>query len=261
MYSRLGSALIFLVASVCFCFPSDLMAMTAPEILDEVVKQSFGAKFRVIAKVKTLKRKKTVSKHSIWLMGEGSPEETRFFVEFDAPPESKGLRFLFVAKREEQPQAFMFVSATGKTLPLAADDPSTDIAGTGLTMGDFIAAIAQPGQKETLVKEEKAGGRDCYVIRITAPNLEGKRLMWVSKDHFHVIKSRHVGTDGKVKRDFRVKEFYKTKKGREYPREEEITVPGKRLRIIVRQSHAVFGADIPEELMKPATFGKYSWRP
>src|SRR5271157_480811 len=215
--------------------------MTAHEILEQVFKQNFSDSFRVVLTVKTLKGKKVISDHVLWLEGKTNQDSSTFFLDFVEPKESKRLRFLFELEPGKDPKAFMYIPAAGKTLPLDVDDPSVDIGATGLTMEDIQGFVPKGGEKETILRGEKADGRDCYVISIALPNGKGERLLWVSKNDFLVVKSQHLDPQGKTERMFRVVEFFKTDKGKEFPREEEITIQDKGIRIQLRQDNAVFG--------------------
>lgn len=251
----------FLILGVALLgVPPNLSAMSATEILEKVAKKHFGENFRAALDINTFKGKKQVSSHSLWLVGQQIPDGTGVFVDFEEPSDSKGLRFLFLLRPGKNTEAFLYLPATGKTLPLAVEEGSYDIGNTGLTMEDIRAFAPQPGQKETIIKEETVDGRDCYMIRITLPKGEGTREMWITKDGFHVIKSRNIRPDGKVWRTFRVLEFFRTQQGEEFPRQEEVTVPQKGIRIMIRQTHAVFGIEIPEQLMDPKKFGTFRWK-
>ena len=252
--------LFVLIGLVLLCFPLNLQAMTAHEILEQVFKQNFSDSFRVVLTVKTLKGKKVVSDHVLWLVGKTSQDTNTFFIDFVEPKESKGLRFLFELEPGKEPKAFMYIPAAGKTLPLDVDDPSVDIGATGLTMEDIQGFVPKGGEKETILREEKADGRDCYVISITLPDGKGERLLWVSKTDFLVVKSQQLDAQGKIKRMFRVVEFFKTDKGKEFPREEEVTIPDKGIRIQLRQDNAVFGMALPDEVTDPAKFGTFAWK-
>lgn len=240
--------------------PSLGQCMTAQQILDEVVKQNFLDSFRVVLGVKTFKGKKQISHSTLWLMGRTHDQDSDFFLDFDEPKESKGLRFLIQFRPGKDPSAFMYLPATGKTLPLAVDDPSVDIGGTGLSMDDLQGFVPKGGEAMTLLKEENVDKRDCYVVRVTLPGDGGERLMWISKQGFLVLKTQHLNAKGKIQRIFRVVEFFKTEKGTEFPREEEITIPEKNVRILVKQEHAVFGIEFPDEVMDPEKFGTFKWR-
>jgi hypothetical protein len=253
--------LCLMFAALLLCLmPLDAWSLSAQEILDEVVKHNFQDTFRVILNVKTQKGKKTVSDHTLWLMAKVEKDASHFFIEFDEPKDSKGMRFLVQMKTGKEPEALMYLPATRKTVALAMDDPSADIGGTGLSMEDLQGFVPKGGETSEIIKEEKADGRECYVVRVTLPGAAGNRIMWIAKDGFLVVKTQQVGADGKLKRTFRVVEFFKTEQGREFPREEEITIPDKDIRIRVRQEHSVFGIELPDEIMDPTTFGTYRWR-
>ena len=260
MHYSANRYLFVLIGLVLLCLPSSLQAMTAQEILEQAAKLNLGDTFRVVLTVKTLKGKKVVSNHVLWLVGKTTPTTNTFFLDFDEPKESKGLRFLFELEPGKDPKAFMYMPAAGKTLPLAMDDSSVDIGATGLTMDDIQGFVPKGGEKETILREEVADGRDCYVIGISLPNEKGERLVWVSKKDFLIVKSQNLDPQGKIKRTFQVVKFFKTEKGGEFPREEEVTIPDKGIRIQLRQENAVFGIELPEEITDPARFGTFAWR-
>ncbi len=247
-----------------FCFlcalPASIHAMTAKEILDQVAKQNFNENFRISLIIKTFKGNKAISNHVLWLTSKVQQGKSSFFVDFEEPKESKGLRFLFLQEPGKESSAFMYLPATGKTIPLAVDDPSVDVGGTGLTTEDLQGFIQQSSSQEELVREEKLQGRDCYVIRIPIPENKGERLLWISKDGFLVLKNQQLDAQGKPVRTFTVTQFFKTEQGKEFPRQEEVVVPSKGIRINVKQEFAVFGIEVPEEMMDPEKFGTYQWK-
>ncbi|MFH1115265.1 MAG: outer membrane lipoprotein-sorting protein [Pseudomonadota bacterium] len=241
-------------------FPSDVGAITAREVFEEAVKRNLGDNFRVVLTINTFKGKKPVSKHSLWLMGKTGKDSSSFVLDFEEPEESKGLRFLIVLAKAKVPSAYMYLPATGRTIPLAADDPSVDLGGTGLTMEDIDVFHLKGNEKSKIVGEENVNGRKCYKIEVSVPDGGGSRHVWVSKDSLLVVKSENLDAGGKIDRKLVVREFFKTTQGTEFPREEEIVVPRRNARIVVRQEHAVFGIELPEQLMDPKTFGTYEWR-
>lgn len=260
MQCRATSFFIVLLA-LLFLFPgAHVEAMTAKDILSEVVRRNFQDAFLLAIDLKTVKGKKTLSDHSLWCVVRPQPEPAVIFVDFEEPKDSRGLRFLFLLRDGEQPEAYMYLPASEKTLPLDMDDASADIGGTGLTMDDIRIFAPKSSEEGTLVRQETLDGRDCYVIRVELAEGKGERLLWISKDQFTMVKVEQYGPDRKLRRVFRVVEFFRTEKGTEFPREEEVVVPGKGLTIRVRQQNAVFGIEIPDELTDPKTFGKFQWK-
>lgn len=252
---------VFLLVGITTCFVSDYANAepTVKEILKKVAEQGFKDSFRAVLTIKTTKGKKTVSDQTIWVIGKVKNENADFFFDFEEPEESRGLRFLLQIRDKSDPKAFMFLPSTGKILPLATEDPSTDIGGTGLNMDDIMGFVPKVGESEKLLKDETVDGQECWVIQITRPD-QKSRILWVRKKDYTIVKSQETDPQGKVKRNFRVVEFFKTAEGKDYPREEEITVPDKNIRIVVRQENAVFGIDIPDELLDSTRFGQHKWR-
>jgi hypothetical protein len=240
--------------------PVAAWSATAREILEEAAKRGLGESFRAVLTIKSYKGQKLASTHTLWLMGAMADHTGKIFLDFDEPHESKGLRFLLIVSQGSPLKAFMFLPATKKTIPLAADDPSVDLGGTGLTVEDIRVFLPKGGEKEAIVGEEKIDGRECYKINVSSPETEGDRLIWISKKDLLVLKTANVNTKGKIDRVMKVTEFFKTAKGNEFPREERITIPDRGITIRVRQENAVFDVPIPDELLDPKTFGAYKWR-
>ena len=71
--------LFVLIGLVLLCIPLNSQAMTAHEILEQVFKQNLSDSFRVVLSVKTMKGKKVVSDHVLWLVGKTS-QDTRYLL-------------------------------------------------------------------------------------------------------------------------------------------------------------------------------------
>ncbi len=250
---------IILAVALLVCFPADPFALTADDILKKVLEQNWADGFRMSLHVETAKGSKKILKHALWLMGKANEEQGEFFVEFEAPEESKGIRYLFRLEAEQGAKAHMYLPATGKVLPVASDDADTEIGGTGLTVSDIQSLAPRGGQTSTILREEKVDGRDCYVVQTTPKGGNAPAVLWILKQEFQVLKSELLGKDGKPKRLFHVVEFFTTDKGKTFPREETVTIPAKQVRIKIRQENAVFGIDVPRELLDAKTFGQFKW--
>ena len=254
---------VFLTAIVAalmlVILPSGSHALTADEIVKKAISSHYGETLRAVVRVTNFQGNKERSKHVLWLMVQVEEPESVVFMDFTEPPESKGLRLLCRIKPRNKPEAYMYLPASGQTVQVDVDDPSTDIGGTGLTIGDFRPLIPKEGEKKKLVREEKTEGLECWVVEITVPGSKEKRLVWISKEQLNVVKVEQFGANGKLQRTLRVIKFFKTRKGRLYPREEIVSIPGK-TKIRVRQDGAVWGIVIPKELLNPKTFGTFKWR-
>jgi hypothetical protein len=251
---------LIVLSILIWWLPTDLCALTAQEILDQSVKQNLGDSFRISLTVQTYKAKKLLSDQVLWLMAQIRNDGANFFVDFDSPPEAKGIRLLLLGQKGKEQQALMYLPALGKSIPLTVVDKFVKIGGSGLTMDDIQAFMGEDGGTAELVKEEAVDGRDCYLIRIKFPGESGETLKWISKNNFLLVKSQQIDSSGGVKRTFRVVNFFKTEQGNEFPREEEILIPENNLRILIRQESAVFGIEIPDEVTDPEKFGTFQWK-
>ncbi|MCL5124741.1 MAG: outer membrane lipoprotein-sorting protein [Deltaproteobacteria bacterium] len=253
------ASVISVVYVVCF-LTTGFCDMSAEEILKKVAEQGFKESFRAALTIKTIRGKKPPATQAVWVCGKLKNGQADFFFDFDEPQESKGLRFLLQTQQGQAPKVYMYLPATGKTLPVVTDDPSSDIGGTGLNTDDILGFVPNPKEKYSIAREEKIGGQDCWVIQVIKPDNKGERLVWVRKRDFTVVKSEELDSTKKVVRTYKVVEFFKTEDGREFPREEEITIPNKKVRIFVRQENAVFGIELAGELFDPEKFGTFKWK-
>jgi hypothetical protein len=235
-------------------------AMDAREILQKVGEQTFGETLRVVLSIKTVRAGRTASEHAVWFIGRSDKDGASFFIDFDEPKESRGLRFLLEMRPQQELKAFLYVPGSGKTAQLVVDDPSVDIGGTGLSVDEIQGFLPRKDDNATIVRDEKVGNRDCWVIRVGKTGDRSERLLWVAKEGLVVVKSETVPAQGKGKRTFRVLEFFRTESGKEFPRFEEVTIPDKNLKIEVRQLHGVFGIQLPTEIFDPEKFGTFKWR-
>jgi hypothetical protein len=260
MSSNRNMFLVVVLLAVSMCFSDISMAMTGKEIVEKAQKSQAGESFRAALEIETFHGNKRVSQHSLWVMGQVEKDNTVVFIDFSEPQDSKGVRILCHLNPAKDPEGYMYLPATEEVFQIDVKDPATDIGGTGLTMADFQPLIPEKGETETLLREEDVDGIPCYVVEISGLDSKEARLVWITKDSFDLVKLEQKGSDRKVQRAMRVVEFFTTNEGKRYPRQEEITLPAKNIKIKVRQENAVFGIVVPDELTNPATFGKFKWQ-
>lgn len=253
----------FVVAVLVVLFPvssSLSSALTGAEIIEKAQKKQLGESFRASLEIQTFSGNRKTSQHQMWMMGQVEKDSTTVFIDFVEPEDSKGVRILCILRQEKDPEAYMYLPATGQAFPIDVRDPATEIAGTGLTMADFQPLIPEKGDTATLLREENLDGKPSYLIQITKADSGQSRYVWIERDSLHLLRLEEKSKDGKILREMRVVEFFDTLDGKRYPREEEIVLPTKDVRIKIRQENAVFGITIPEELTNPATFGNFKWQ-
>ena len=238
---------------------TSLQAESARDVLDRVVMRSFGESFRIVLTITTFEGPKKVSSHVAWVIGQYRPEPAAIFMAFEGPGEQEGLRYLFQMKRGEGIKGFMYDPSVKKTVRLGHDELGADLAGSGLIVDDIKGVVAGTGEKETTLLYESVRGRQCRVILIARPEEKAGRLVWVDEQNNVVVKLQSLDSEGKVVRDLNVVEFFHADSGQVFPREEEITIPGRNMRIRLRQEHGLTGVEIPPEVLDPDKFGEYKW--
>lgn len=254
--------LLLLIAYLTLAFSSEASALTAREIIDENAKRYRMESFRVGAEITNMKGTRVISSHFLWIMGMSDHEMTSLFVEFDEPEEARGMRFLLrfpATGGSSTSKAFVFIPATNAEVPLKPGD-SHDVGGTGMTVDDFRGFVPAADGDLKLLREERIGDRECYLIVVSTPSGQPTNRIWISKQHFLVVQTQTLTADGTVEREFRVSEFFVGQDGKMWPRKEEILIPKDGVRIIVDQQGGVYNITLPEELFDPAAFGKFQWR-
>jgi hypothetical protein len=255
-----SSCVLFCALGILSCAGISSAASSADEILKAAEARVEPDSLRASIGIETLQGAKTVSEHHLWLLCKFDKKGGALVLDFTEPEESKDLRFLLWVKETGEPEAYMHLPAAGKTLPVDANDPKTDIGGTGLTVGDFQPLMRREGDVRTLVGEKDLDGKPCNVIEVSRPDTKEKRVIWISKDRNDLVKLEQLDADGRPERSLRVIEFFETRDGRRLPREEHISLPKKGTTIKVRQENAVFAVDFPEGLFDPEKFGTLKWR-
>jgi len=243
-------------------FSGPAHSMTPNGILDESWRRSMVDSFRMGVEVTNNKAGKALSRHYFWVVGRTDDNGTSMFVEFEEPEETKGMRFLFKYPQEargQAPKAFVYLPVTGTAIPMKVS-ATQDIGGTGMTAEDFRGFVPPAGAEPKLVGREKVNERECYVLEVESPEEKRKSRIWISVDHFLVVKNQKISDQGNLEREFRVVEFFTTQDDKLLPRKEEIYVPKDDTTIVVEQQSGVYNIDIPGELLDPETFGIFQWK-
>ncbi len=257
-----GRLAVLMFAALSVCLAPEANALSGAEILEKHSNRPTPQTFRIGVQVKNVKKEKLNSKHVLWIIGKRTPEMTYMFIDFEEPEDAKGLRFLFLLDKggDSSTKAFGYLPATDTTAPLHIGKRSVNIAGTGLTIDDLRGFVLSKTLNSKLLREEKVGKFDCYVIGLDMEADRPRKMAWISKDEFLLIKSQDLDSESKVDREFLVKEFFTTDSGEKWARREEVILPKEATRIHVEQIAGVYNIEIPPAALDPAKFGTFDWR-
>lgn len=111
---------------------------------------------------------------------------------FRSPASVKNTRFL-IKDNQNGDDKWIFMPALGKVRRIAASDGGSAFMGTEFTYDDMSGGDTQ-SDTHKLLREEKVGEYNCYVVESTPKDLSSsqysKRLQWVIKDNDILIPVR-----------------------------------------------------------------------
>lgn len=129
--------------------------------------------------------------------------DQKFFMYFFQPADVKDMTFMVHKYPAKDDDRWLFVPAINMVRRIAAQDRNSSFVGSDFTYED-ISGRDLGDDSHALVREEKLGGRDCYVIRST-PKAEAaysSRLSWIDKANFLPLKEEYYDLRNELDRVF-----------------------------------------------------------
>lgn len=139
--------------------------------------------------------------------------ELRSFVEFRAPADVAGTKFLSVEKKGDEAEQFIYLPAFKKVKRVVGSQRSRSFMGTDFAFSDLDGRDVDEASWKRL-PDEAVGGQDCYVIEgVPVKPTEddyGKSILWVHKKYLVPMRIDFYERDGKtVRKRFTVKRLEK----------------------------------------------------
>ncbi|MBI4838768.1 MAG: outer membrane lipoprotein-sorting protein [Nitrospirae bacterium] len=130
--------------------------------------------------------------------------EQKYFMYFFQPADVKDLTFMVYKYPAKDDDRWLFVPAINMVRRIAAQDKSSSFVGSDFTYEDVSGRDIED-DTHSIVKEEKTGTRDCYVIK-SAPKVQdvdySYRLSWIDKVNFLPLKEEYYDRKGELSRVF-----------------------------------------------------------
>ncbi len=134
---------------------------------------------------------------------ETEPDVIRSLIVFSAPSDIKGTALLTWQHKSQEDDQWLYLPARGKMQRIAKGGKKNYFMGTDLTYEDLEPDVLADFTYRRL-QETELDGKPCYVIEAVAANVQkqkqsgyGKRLLWISKDHFNTLKIEFYNRRGK----------------------------------------------------------------
>jgi outer membrane lipoprotein-sorting protein len=204
----------FLIAVFIMLLPLEAFAISA----EEVVKKSQAAFFYQGKDFKARVNMKLISKGGAERIREltmlrknygESGGEQKFFMYFFKPADVKDMTFMVYKYPAKDDDRWLFVPAINMVRRIAAQDKTSSFVGSDFTYEDVSGRDVQD-DTHSMIKEEKLGARDCYVVR-SAPKAGdvdySYKLSWIDKNNYLPLKEEYYDKKGELYRVFTADEI------------------------------------------------------
>ena len=139
--------------------------------------------------------------------------DQKFFMYLFQPADVKDMTFMVYKYPAKDDDRWLFVPAINMVRRIAAQDKTSSFVGSDFTYEDVSGRDIQD-DTHAMVKEEKLGGKDCYVVKSTpkAGDVDySYKLSWIDKGNFLPLKEEYYDKKGELGRVFSADEIKNVK--------------------------------------------------
>lgn len=130
--------------------------------------------------------------------------DSKFLVRFSAPADIKGTGFLQIEHSDGDDDLWIYLPALKKSRRLVANNKKDSFVGSDFSYGD-ISLPKVDLYRHTLVRSEKLGEVDCYVIesvpaddQVRANSGYSRKVSWIRADNFFEQKVEYFDLGGRL---------------------------------------------------------------
>jgi hypothetical protein len=156
-------------------------------------------KARVMMKLVAKDGQERVRELTMLRKNAGAPGgEQKYFMYFFQPADVKGMTFMTYKYPAKDDDRWLFVPALNLVKRIAAQDKRSSFVGSDFTYEDVSGRDIED-DVHAIEREEKVGGRDCYVVKSTPKAGDadfGHKLTWVDKANFLPLKEEQFDKRG-----------------------------------------------------------------
>ncbi|MEW6108912.1 MAG: outer membrane lipoprotein-sorting protein [Nitrospirota bacterium] len=128
----------------------------------------------------------------------------KYFIYFFQPADVKDMTFMVNKYPAKDDDRWLFVPAINMVRRIAAQDKRSSFVGSDFTYEDVSGRDIED-DTHALTKEEKLGGRDCYIVKSTpkASDVDYSfRLSWIDKGNYLPLKEEYYDRKGELYKVF-----------------------------------------------------------
>lgn len=204
----------YLIVLVVMLLPFEAFAISAEEVMKKsqaaFLYQGKDFKARVVMKLISKSGQERTRELTMLRKNYGEPGgDQKFFMYFFQPADVKDMTFMVYKYPAKDDDRWLFVPAINMVRRIAAQDKTSSFVGSDFTYED-VSGRDVVDDTHSIVKEEKLGGKDCYVIK-SAPKAGDAdysyKLSRVDKTNFLPLKEEYYDRKNELARVFTADEI------------------------------------------------------
>ncbi|TAL23636.1 MAG: outer membrane lipoprotein-sorting protein [Nitrospirae bacterium] len=204
----------FLVVFLVMLMPFEVFAISAEDVMkkSQAAFHYQGKDFKARVMMKLISKSGSERVRELTMLRKNFGEaggEQKSFMYFFQPADVKDMTFMVYKYPAKDDDRWLFVPAINMVRRIAAQDKTSSFVGSDFTYEDVSGRDIQD-DTHTMVKEEKLGARDCYVVK-SAPRKGdvdySYKLSWIDKGNFLPLKEEYYDKKGELSRVFTAEEI------------------------------------------------------
>ncbi len=206
----------YLFALLVMIIPLNASALTANDIMGKsqaaFLYPAKDFKARIVMKLISKEGKERVRELTMLRKNYGEAGgDQKYFIYFFQPADVRDMTFMVYKYPAKDDDRWLFVPAIDLVRRIAARDARSSFVGSDFTYED-VSGRDIPADTHTLLREEKLGERDCYVVESMPkePVDYIKRTSWIDKTTFLPLKEEYYDVQKELTRVFtadKIEEF------------------------------------------------------
>jgi len=199
----------YLFVLLMLLLPLNVFAVTGEEVMKKsqasFLYQGKDFKARVVMKLISKGGAERIRELTMLRKNYGEPGgDQKIFMYFFKPADVKDMTFMVYKYPAKDDDRWLFVPAINMVRRIAAQDKTSSFVGSDFTYEDVSGRDIQD-DNHSILREEKLGGRDCYVVK-SAPRAAdvdySYKLSWVDKGNFLPLKEEYYDKRGELYKAF-----------------------------------------------------------
>ena len=204
----------YLIILLVILLPFEALAITAEEVMKKsqaaFLYQGQDFKARVLMKLINKNGQERIRELTMLRKNYGQAGgEQKYLIYFFQPADVKDMTFMVYKYPGRDADRWLFVPAINMVRRIAARDKYSSFVGSDFTYEDVSGRDIQEDMHD-IVREEKYGGKDCYVVKSTpkAADMDySYKVLWIDKLNLLPLKEEYYDRRGELFKVFTADEI------------------------------------------------------